>query len=146
MKSDLMVGRKDPVVKKAWGDWIASYPWTCFVTITYDSPRRAYNPALVLKGGRWTHKTTGAVRSAMFVEPYQKIDGYHLHGLLYLPEWTDSLEPRMEALEKRLNRTFGDSCVLPAQPGKAAGYVTKYTGHLDVAGIEFDLLGDWKNP
>jgi len=134
--------RKDRVVKKAWGDWIDGYPWTCFITITFDSPRDSIN---TLKGGRWAHKTTGAVRSALFVEPFKKINGYHLHGLLYLPNWQGLLEPRMESLEKRLDNTFGSSRVLPAYGGSAARYVTKYAGDLDTAGIEFDLLGEWKN-
>jgi hypothetical protein len=73
------------------------------------------------------------------------MDGYHLHGLMYVPDKVNSLKPFMDSLEKRAKDKFGPARILPAYGGSAAAYVTKYTGHLDTAGIEFDLLGDWEN-
>ena len=143
MNSSLVLRRTDPALKKAWGDWIDEYQWSCFITMTFDMPR---DPINTLKGGRWAHKTSGSVRSAIFVEPFQKIEGYHLHGLLYVPEKINSLEPFMKSLQKRMINNFGLSKVLPAWAGHASRYVTKHTGDLDTQGLEWELLGDWEIP
>lgn len=143
MNTALLGLRNDKTVRNAWADWMDQYKWNWFFTITYKTPRNSID---TLKGGRWLHKTAGADRSALFIEPYQKWDGLHLHGLTYFREGVAPARDAMERLEERLNTQFGESRVLPAWEGRASRYVTKYTGLIGMDDLDFDLLGDWENP
>jgi hypothetical protein len=149
MKSNILDFRYDKQLRNEWAKWMDRYRWSWFITITYKDPGVYKKPRTVeetLKGGRWLHKTAGAARSALFVEPFHMLAGYHLHGLMYFKDGIVPPQPKMQALEERTTNKFGPSRILPAWQGRASSYVTKYTGFSDMDSTAFDPLGDWENP
>lgn len=113
------------LLREAWGDFVARWPWEWFVTLTFTldtHPERALKLFQVwcskinreLYGNRWHKREPYGVTWVVAVE-YQKSGRVHLHALLagvwdtrrltWMDNWTalDVLAgfPRIEAVENQ---------------------------------------------
>lgn len=125
-----MDGRR---LNEAWGDWLATYPWQAWCTLTFREER---THASATRGfgsfTRWLRKDSPGLGwfCAHEVGSFGRL---HLHALL------GGMEPytSRKALWKRWHDRFGRAQILPYDPGRGAAYyvakyVTKELSHYEI--------------
>ena len=117
-----MPSRKE--VRDAFGDWLGTFPWTYFLTVTFREPRQP-NHALstVRQVGKVVRRHS---RGGLFLGTELHVSRtLHVHGLLDAPRGANLF--LRYALWRSLFDAFGRSEVREVQSREAvSNYVSKY--------------------
>ena len=127
-------------VRDAYADFIQSYHWDYFATVTFKSPRK--EPYYAIKNVWRECQKVGAARGFLVAEPHESGD-LHIHGLLATA--AKGALPSLALpwdVEGSMRKRFGISRVEACNSAEAvssycAKYVTKQDGQID----HYDILG-----
>ena len=84
------------LLKEAYATHLNSFPWDMYLTQTFKLTRRDGSNA-VSAVWKCLQDVFSSNRAFLAVEPYY-LDGIHLHGLLRIPEWHDTLPGRVHSI------------------------------------------------
>lgn len=120
----------------AWGEWLATYDWDWFGTVSFRLPRR--DPILSIRAFEKVLKPFPVARAFVGAERHRSGD-VHLHCLLAFPDIAlpgPTGRDLWSAFFRRLGRS---SFEVPRNIKSATEYCTKYC----VKGLtDYKLLGD----
>lgn len=107
-------------LREAYSDHLQSYEWDTYLTVTFKHKRHDGTNAV---NAVWERLPFAPTRAFFAVEPH-KLDGIHLHALLYHPLIENDTPSRTQAY---CTKTFGWSAAswLNGSPG-CAEYCSKY--------------------
>jgi len=111
-------------VRDAFGNWLGTFPWTYFLTVTFSEPRRPHHAiSTVGQVGKTIQRHS---RGRLFLGSELHVSRtLHVHGLLQAPRGAN--EFLRYALWHSLFHAFGRSEVREVQSREAvSNYVSKY--------------------
>lgn len=120
-------------LKAVYGDWLATFPWDYFLTITFREPVPMRRQESV------THAVGQSLKSryetvemlALFAEPHLS-QNLHLHGLVKLGSAENVLDNARRDMQAYLSEKFGRSqAAYPRGRGAVTAYVAKYCVKVD---------------
>ena len=115
-------------IRDALSDWLSSFPWSFFLTITFREPCPMRRQEAV------THAVGQSIKSryrtvsmlGLFAEPHLS-QNLHLHGLVQVDASPDVLKHCRRDMQTYLNDKFGRSqAAFPRGTGAVSKYVAKY--------------------
>lgn len=111
--------------RTALPEWLQTFDWTLFITITFADPRPPHNAITTLGGiSRVIRRYS---RGLLFLGTELHISRFmHVHGLLVARGWTD-INVLRDVLWREFFERYGRSDVSEVQSREAvADYVSKY--------------------
>ena len=114
-----------PFVRQQYSDWLQSYNWDYFLTVTFRKPR--FDAYYALKDVWHCLQDQNAAVAFLVAEPHRYAHNLHIHGLASSKAgWDPAMTLPWETWGSLFKR-FGRSKVEPVnEPGAVAGYCTKY--------------------
>lgn len=130
-------------IRQAYSDFLGSYEWSDFFTITFRAPRRDMYAAL-RDCEDWAHRG-GIARTFMACEPHTT-GMLHVHGLAYVNWPGDSVSGLSYDAWHTAFRRFGRSKFERCRSHEdVTGYCSKYVTKSN-SRYEYAFGGNWTRP